>query len=163
MSFLSNGGKFKLYTVLNALIFPTPTQSRISFERAIYYVLSINYIYIFFDYGKLIHHQEISPTSYFPGSAISGTNWLAPVQLSHVPVLVEWRQQSLHMQTWHYWNIIDSLTANPNAKSTKTYCSVDYLVPSTSKQTDLVWIFRRCFAFTNIFFPLYTFSAILSF
>jgi hypothetical protein len=30
MSFLSNGGKFKLYTVLNALIFPTPTQLRIS-------------------------------------------------------------------------------------------------------------------------------------
>jgi hypothetical protein len=35
MSFVSNGGKFKLYTVLNGLIFPTPTQSRISFERAI--------------------------------------------------------------------------------------------------------------------------------
>jgi hypothetical protein len=35
MSFVSNGGKFKLYTVLNGLIFPTPTQPRISFERAI--------------------------------------------------------------------------------------------------------------------------------
>jgi hypothetical protein len=35
MSFLSNGGKFKLYTVLNALIFPTAAQPRISFERAI--------------------------------------------------------------------------------------------------------------------------------
>jgi hypothetical protein len=34
MSFLSNGGKFKLYTVLNGLIFPTPTQPRISFECA---------------------------------------------------------------------------------------------------------------------------------
>jgi hypothetical protein len=33
---MSNGGKFKLYTVLNGLIFPTPTQPRISFERAIY-------------------------------------------------------------------------------------------------------------------------------
>jgi hypothetical protein len=33
MSFVSNGGKFKLYTVLNGLIFPTPTQSRISFEQ----------------------------------------------------------------------------------------------------------------------------------
>jgi hypothetical protein len=33
MSFVSNGGKFKLYTVLNGLIFPTPTQPRISFER----------------------------------------------------------------------------------------------------------------------------------
>jgi hypothetical protein len=32
-SFVSNGGKFKLYTVLNSLIFPTPTQPRISFER----------------------------------------------------------------------------------------------------------------------------------
>jgi hypothetical protein len=37
MSFVSNGGKFKLYTVLNGLIFPTPTQPRISFERAIQY------------------------------------------------------------------------------------------------------------------------------
>jgi hypothetical protein len=36
MSFVTNGGKFKLYTVLNGLIFPTPTQSRISFERAIH-------------------------------------------------------------------------------------------------------------------------------
>jgi hypothetical protein len=27
---VSNGGKFKLYTVLNGLIFPTPTQPRIS-------------------------------------------------------------------------------------------------------------------------------------
>jgi hypothetical protein len=35
MSFVSNSGKFKLYTVLNGLIFPTPTHSRISFERAI--------------------------------------------------------------------------------------------------------------------------------
>jgi integrase len=32
---VSNGGKFKLYTVLNGLIFPMPTQPRISFERAI--------------------------------------------------------------------------------------------------------------------------------
>jgi hypothetical protein len=35
MSFVSNGGKFKLYTVLNGLLFPTPIQPRISFERAI--------------------------------------------------------------------------------------------------------------------------------
>jgi hypothetical protein len=35
MSFVSNGGKFKLCTVLNGLIFPTPTQPRISFERPI--------------------------------------------------------------------------------------------------------------------------------
>jgi hypothetical protein len=27
-----NGGKFKLYTVRNGLIFPKPTQPRISFE-----------------------------------------------------------------------------------------------------------------------------------
>jgi hypothetical protein len=33
MSFVSNGGKFKLYTVLNGLIFATPTQPRISFEQ----------------------------------------------------------------------------------------------------------------------------------
>jgi hypothetical protein len=32
MSFVVNGGKFKLYTALNGLIFPTPTQPRISFE-----------------------------------------------------------------------------------------------------------------------------------
>jgi hypothetical protein len=32
---VSNGGKFKLYTVLNGLLFPTPTQPRISFERSI--------------------------------------------------------------------------------------------------------------------------------
>jgi hypothetical protein len=30
MSFVTNGGKFKLYAVLNGLIFPTPTQPRIS-------------------------------------------------------------------------------------------------------------------------------------
>jgi hypothetical protein len=35
MSFVSNRGKFKLYTVLNGLLFPTPTQPRISFKRAI--------------------------------------------------------------------------------------------------------------------------------
>jgi hypothetical protein len=35
MSFVSNGGKFKLYTVQNGLIFPTPIQPRISFEHAI--------------------------------------------------------------------------------------------------------------------------------
>jgi hypothetical protein len=35
MSFVSNGGKFKLYTVLNDLFFPTLTQPRILFERAI--------------------------------------------------------------------------------------------------------------------------------
>jgi hypothetical protein len=35
MSFVSNGGKFKLYAVLSGLIFPTPTQLKISFERAI--------------------------------------------------------------------------------------------------------------------------------
>jgi hypothetical protein len=38
MSFVSNRGKFKLYTVLNGLIFPTPTQPRTSFERAIFYI-----------------------------------------------------------------------------------------------------------------------------
>jgi hypothetical protein len=38
MSFVSNGGKFKLYTVLNGLILPTPTQPRISFERPIFYL-----------------------------------------------------------------------------------------------------------------------------
>jgi hypothetical protein len=35
ISFVSNGGKFKLYTVLNGLLFLTPTQPRISFERTI--------------------------------------------------------------------------------------------------------------------------------
>jgi hypothetical protein len=32
MSFVTNGGKFKLYTVLNGLLFPTPAHPRISFE-----------------------------------------------------------------------------------------------------------------------------------
>jgi hypothetical protein len=32
MSSVSNGGKFKFYTVLNGLIFPTLPQPRISFE-----------------------------------------------------------------------------------------------------------------------------------
>jgi hypothetical protein len=35
MSFLSSGGKFKFYTVLNGLLFSTPTQAGISFERMI--------------------------------------------------------------------------------------------------------------------------------
>jgi hypothetical protein len=39
MSFVSNGGKFKLYTVLNGLIFPTPTHPTILFERAILFYL----------------------------------------------------------------------------------------------------------------------------
>jgi hypothetical protein len=39
MSFVSNGGKFKLYTVLDGLIFPTPTQPRISFEHAIFFLM----------------------------------------------------------------------------------------------------------------------------
>jgi hypothetical protein len=43
MSFVSNGGKFKLYTVLNGLLFPTPTQPRISFERAIFIKQQKNY------------------------------------------------------------------------------------------------------------------------
>jgi hypothetical protein len=42
MSFVSNDGKFKLYTVLNGLIFPTPTQPRISFERAIQKIYNSN-------------------------------------------------------------------------------------------------------------------------
>jgi hypothetical protein len=41
MSFVSDGGKFKLYTVLNGLIFPTPTQPRISFEGAIFFLLHL--------------------------------------------------------------------------------------------------------------------------
>jgi hypothetical protein len=39
MSFVSKGGKFKLYTVLNGLSFPRPTQPRISFERPIVWFL----------------------------------------------------------------------------------------------------------------------------
>jgi hypothetical protein len=35
MSFVLNGGEFKVYAVLNGSIFPTPTQPRISFERPI--------------------------------------------------------------------------------------------------------------------------------
>jgi hypothetical protein len=43
MSFVSNGGKFKLYTVLNDLIFPTPTQPRMSFEHAISLRVEMNF------------------------------------------------------------------------------------------------------------------------
>jgi hypothetical protein len=32
---MEGNSNFTLYTVLNGLLFPTPTQSRISFERAI--------------------------------------------------------------------------------------------------------------------------------
>jgi hypothetical protein len=39
MSFVSYGGKFKHYTVKNGLIFPTPSQPRISFERATDYII----------------------------------------------------------------------------------------------------------------------------
>jgi hypothetical protein len=35
MSLVSNGGKFKLYTLPNGLFFSTPTLPRISFERMI--------------------------------------------------------------------------------------------------------------------------------
>jgi hypothetical protein len=42
MSFVSNGAKFKLYTVLNGLIFSTPTQPRISFERALFVYVYLN-------------------------------------------------------------------------------------------------------------------------
>jgi hypothetical protein len=46
MSFVSNGGKFKLYTVLNGLIFPTPTQPRISFERPILKITPVIYYFV---------------------------------------------------------------------------------------------------------------------
>jgi hypothetical protein len=36
MSFVSNGGKFKLYTVLNGFIFPTPTHPRTSLNARYY-------------------------------------------------------------------------------------------------------------------------------
>jgi hypothetical protein len=38
MSFVSNGGKFKLYTVLNSLLFSTPTPPRISFDCMILHI-----------------------------------------------------------------------------------------------------------------------------
>jgi hypothetical protein len=44
MSFVSNGGKFKLYTVLNGLIFPPPTlliiQKAVDFGPKNYFVLN---------------------------------------------------------------------------------------------------------------------------
>jgi hypothetical protein len=46
MSFASNGGKFKLYTVLNGLIFPTPTQPRISQNKYRNYFLLLKKIKI---------------------------------------------------------------------------------------------------------------------
>jgi hypothetical protein len=43
MSFVSNGGKFKLYIVPNGLLFSTPTQPRFSFERMI--VVEVDYVH----------------------------------------------------------------------------------------------------------------------
>jgi hypothetical protein len=38
MSFVSNGGKFKLYTVPKILFFSPPTQPKFSFEGMIYWM-----------------------------------------------------------------------------------------------------------------------------
>jgi hypothetical protein len=48
MSFVSNGGKFKLHTVLNGLLFPTSTQPRISFERATLFLEKILLLLLYF-------------------------------------------------------------------------------------------------------------------
>jgi hypothetical protein len=53
MSFVSNGGKFKLYTVLSGLIFPTPTQLRISFQK--------KYLQIVQDVSKVVEAPGSSP------------------------------------------------------------------------------------------------------
>jgi hypothetical protein len=39
MSFVSNGGNFKLYTVLNGLLFSAPAQPRILFERMLHRIV----------------------------------------------------------------------------------------------------------------------------
>jgi hypothetical protein len=55
ISFVSDGGKFKLYTVLNGLIFPTPTQPRISFERAIFSFIDMyNYSTLILDNDNIL-------------------------------------------------------------------------------------------------------------
>jgi hypothetical protein len=66
MSFVSNSGKFKIYTVLNGLIFPTPTQPRISFERAIVISGTIKIInYAVQQRLRLLNELEISMYKYF--------------------------------------------------------------------------------------------------
>jgi hypothetical protein len=42
MLFVSNGGKFKLYTVPNGLLFSTPPEPRFSFERMILIIVVIS-------------------------------------------------------------------------------------------------------------------------
>jgi hypothetical protein len=62
---VSNGGKFKLYTVLNGLIFPTPTQPRISIRDIIEHFIVLSFarpgfrIKHFFDV-VLRHNVEIN-------------------------------------------------------------------------------------------------------
>jgi hypothetical protein len=66
MSFVSNSGKFKIYTVLNGLIFPTPTQPRISFERAIVLSGTIKIMnYAVQQRLRLLNELEISMYKYF--------------------------------------------------------------------------------------------------
>jgi hypothetical protein len=59
MSFVSNGGKFKLYTVLNGLLFPTPTQPRISFERMIFRIIVCIEFRINTHCGKLFNTLKV--------------------------------------------------------------------------------------------------------
>jgi signal recognition particle receptor subunit beta len=50
VSFVSNGGKFKFYTVSNGVLFSTPTQPRFSFERMIYQRNVNMYVVVFIYY-----------------------------------------------------------------------------------------------------------------
>jgi hypothetical protein len=78
MSFVSNSGKFKLYTVLNGLIFPPPSQPRISFERAIF-IKSVATLRIYECVLKNLVRQKKNSTFYL---VIDGKNFRFFHQLS---------------------------------------------------------------------------------
>jgi hypothetical protein len=63
---MSNGGKFKLFTVLNGLIFPTPTQPRISFERPIYYIIKTNIQVSVFVPSPETFYSDMADMSHLP-------------------------------------------------------------------------------------------------
>jgi hypothetical protein len=71
MSFMSNGGKFKLYTVSNDLLSSTPTQPRFSFERSI----SSQYLYCTISRLLLLVIQIPLTLKYFIFSYLRRHKW----------------------------------------------------------------------------------------
>jgi hypothetical protein len=71
MSFMSNGEKFKLYTVSNDLLSSTPTQPRFSFERSI----SSQYLYCTISRLLLLVIQIPLTLKYFIFSYLRRHKW----------------------------------------------------------------------------------------